>query len=81
MKREDALAKIKGILAKRNPALAAKIRSAIDLSTLDRQIRLEIIDCLSDEFIESGLRPDSEPNKYGLEIEVLIDSCGLTRDK
>ena len=31
-------------------------------------------------FVEEGLKPDNEPNEYGLEIEDLIDACGLARN-
>jgi hypothetical protein len=35
---------------------------------------------LGEEFSAKGLKPDSEPNAYGLEIEALTDACGLAWD-
>jgi hypothetical protein len=42
-----------------------------------RHVREKIVDELGEEFSAKGLKPDSEPNAYGLELEALTDTCGL----
>lgn len=76
-----ATRRIEEILHKRGCELADQVASVIDVRELARGIREKIVNHeLADEFCEEGLQPDDEPNKYGLEIEDLIDACGLARD-
>ena len=60
------------ILDKRNPSLALEL-SDIGLPDLPKEKLSEIIDCLIEEFVETGLLDSSEPNERGLIIEDLID--------
>ena len=71
---------IEDILRGRKSSLADQVASAGDTIKLARDIRESIVsDELSSEFCEKDLQSDDEPNKYGPEIENLIDACGLSR--
>ena len=50
--------------------------SEIDVSTnsISEEHKLRLLDALSDEFCETGLQEDWEPNRRGLLIESLIDA-------
>jgi hypothetical protein len=72
------LAKITEIVSRRNPSLASVLKHATDLLALGHEARKNIASVLSDEFSEFGLEEDGEPNKYGIEIELLIGECNLT---
>jgi hypothetical protein len=52
----------------------------IEVRELPRHVREKIVDELGEEFSAKGLKPDSEPNAYGLEIEALTDACSLAWD-
>lgn len=45
-------------------------------SRLDQSTREAIRHILADELVETGLRPDDEPNDRGLLIETTIDWLG-----
>jgi hypothetical protein len=66
------------ILKKRSSPLVKFLDSVEDMLQLPRDIRLKVVDELGDEFCLKGLKADSEPNAYGLEIESLIDACKIT---
>jgi signal transduction histidine kinase len=51
-----------------------------DVRKLSRHLREKIVDELGEEFSAKGLKSDSEPNTYSLEIETLTDACGLAWD-
>lgn len=63
------------ILVRRSPELLSLsvFTQNGNLSDVERE---RLRETLSDEFCELGLKPDSEPNQYGLEIEHLIDEIG-----
>ena len=67
--------KIVEILRRRKSFLINFLENVEDLHQLSKEIRLKIADELGDEFCSKGLKEDSEPNAYGLEIETLIDAC------
>lgn len=57
--------------------MAEVIIDGMDVRQLPRHIREKIVDELGEEFSAKGLKPDSEPNAYGLEIEALTDARSL----
>jgi hypothetical protein len=63
------------VLTKRAPDWLLKLDSLghTPLSDEDRNTLREI---LTDELVETGLRPDSEPNARGHALEDLIDRIG-----
>jgi hypothetical protein len=77
MRLYEVTRRIEEILKKRNSKLVNYISGVTDIKTVDYNIRKDIAEELGNEFCEEGVRPDSEPNEYGLEIEDLIDACGL----
>lgn len=44
---------------------------------LNEEQRDEIIDAVADEFTETGLKPDDEPNERGLRLDDLIGALSL----
>ncbi len=70
-----ATLRIGTILKDRKSPLIQEVELVVDVAQLPLYIREAIIDELGDEFAEKGLGSDSEPNKYGLEIEELTDIC------
>jgi hypothetical protein len=48
-----------------------------DVRELARPLREQIVDALGEECAARGLKSNSEPNPYGLELEALTDACGL----
>jgi hypothetical protein len=75
-----ATQRIAAILRERGSPLAEVVVDGIEVRELPRHIREKIVDELGEEFSAKGLRPDREPNAYGLEIEALTDACGLAWD-
>jgi hypothetical protein len=71
---------IAAILRQRVSPLAEVIIDGMNVRELPRHIREKIVDELGEEFSAKGLKPDSEPNAYGLEIEALTDARGLACD-
>ena len=76
----EATQRIAAILRQRASPLAEVIIGGMDVRELPRHVREKIVDELGEEFSAKGLKPDSEPNAYGLEIEALTDACGLAWD-
>jgi len=66
------------ILEKRASSLVKPFKGVEDILQLPKDIRLKVVDELSDEFCLKGLKEDGEPNSYGLVIETLIDACKIT---
>jgi hypothetical protein len=75
-----ATQRIAAILRERGSPLAEVIVDGLDVRELPRHVREQIVDELGEECSARGLKPDSEPNAYGLEIEALTDACGLAWD-
>jgi hypothetical protein len=75
-----ATQRIAAILRERSSPLAKVVVDGIEVRELPRHVREKIVDELGEEFSAKGLKPDSEPNAYGLEIEALTDACGLAWD-
>jgi hypothetical protein len=75
-----ATQRIAAILRERGSPLAEVVVDGLDVRELPRHVREKIVDELGEEFSAKGLKPDSEPNAYGLEIEALADACGLAWD-
>ena len=63
---------LKEILWRWNPTLVALLDQA-SVSTDERE---ELRGALAEELVSRGLESDSEPNRYGLQIEDLIDKIG-----
>lgn len=80
-KQREATRRIEQILRERGSSLVGEIESVEYVRRLPRLIREKIVHELTDELTGKGLKPDSEPNTYGLEIEDLIDECGLAWDE
>ena len=72
--------RIATILSQRGSPLAKVVEEVGDVRQLSRHVREQIVDALGEEFAAKGLKRDSEPNAYGLELEVLTDACGLAWD-
>ena len=68
---QDELKEIKQIISRRNIKLLEYI--AIEQQLNSSQCE-EIKETLVEEFCEFGLKKNSEPNKYGLKIESMIDN-------
>ncbi|MCB0367597.1 MAG: hypothetical protein H6624_09565 [Bdellovibrionaceae bacterium] len=77
MKKNETLSLIRDIYQKRKPANFHEIEGASSIGELPRQLRLEIMDMLNDEFCETGLGENDEPNEYGLSIEAAIDELNF----
>jgi hypothetical protein len=75
-----ATQRIAAILRARGSPLAELVIDGRDLRELPREIRERIVDELGEKFSAKGLKPDSEPNAYGIELEALTDACGLAWD-
>jgi hypothetical protein len=75
-----ATQRIAAILRERGSPLTEVVVDGLDVRELPRHVREKIVDELGEEFSAKGLKPDSEPNAYGLEIEALTDACGLAWD-
>lgn len=76
-----ATRRIEWILRRRRSHLAKELEGISDIRSLSRETRELIVDELGDEFSARGLRPDGEPNEYGLVLEELTDACGLAWDE
>jgi hypothetical protein len=72
--------RIATILSQRGSPLAKVVEDAGEVRKLPRHVREQIVDALGEEFAAKGLKRDSEPNAYGLELEALTDACGLAWD-
>lgn len=63
------------VIWKRHPELIGVLSSLQDGQLTEEQ-REELRQALTDEFTETGLRDDDEPNARGLLLEELIDRLG-----
>jgi len=79
-KSKEALKRLLEILSQRGSPLLKEIENVSDIKEVPRNVRNKILDELGDEFCEKGLKEDSEPNPYGLEIEDLTDYCNITNE-
>ena len=79
-RRREQMRRLHATLESLAPDLAVELARVEDVLALARPVREAIVDVLVNEFTARGLRPDSEPNSYGLELESLIDVCGLAHD-
>lgn len=59
------------VIWRRKPSLMSLVRS-VGKEPLSRDQREELRGVLLDEFTETGLREDYEPNEWGLKIDDLI---------
>lgn len=68
-----------GLICRRAPELFKMAHKARDhVLTADECEAL--VQVVLDEFCEFGLRPDSEPNEYGLLLEDLVDDVSEMRE-
>jgi hypothetical protein len=67
------------ILQARRSRLALEVERVADPAQLPLDVKELIADELGEEFSAKGLRADSEPNEYGLELERLTDALKLGR--
>ena len=81
MRKHEQRSRLAALLQRLAPDLAVELGRVRDVRDLQREIRGQIVDVLGHEFAERGLRSDDEPNAYGLELEELIDACGLAWDE
>lgn len=79
-KKKFVRARIGEILRSRASPLADVAAQAEDIRLLSKEVREKIADELGEEFCARGLKPDSEPDTYGLELEDLTDALGLARE-
>lgn len=66
------------IAAKRSIQIPGFSNRTLDTTEAERE---QLIDLLTDEFIETGLNENDEPNQRGMEIEALIDILNTSADK
>ena len=77
----EATQRILVILKQRSSILAQRVSEVSNIRDLPRNIRVAIVEEeLADELMSKGLNDNDEHNKYGIEIEDLIDACGLAWD-
>jgi len=69
---ESSFELLREVLEKRAPELLAVLREGSNVVIREDQNR-EIQELVGDEFAETGLRGDHEPNERGLALEKLID--------
>ena len=69
---EGSVGLLREVLEKRAPELLYVLRAGSTVVIREDQ-RREIQEVLGDEFAETGLREDHEPNSRGLALENLID--------
>ncbi len=69
---ESSIGLLREVLEKRAPELMHVLRAGSTVVIREDQ-RREIQEVLGDEFAETGLREDHEPNDRGLALENLID--------
>ena len=81
MKEQEAISSIMKILRYRSPNIIEYLENLTELNKIPKNIREDIVNELSNEFCEKGLKENSEPNDYGLMIEDLIDKCHICGDK
>jgi hypothetical protein len=63
------------VLWKRHPSMIGIVASLQNVVLTDDQ-REELRQALTDEFMDTGLRENDEPNDRGLLLEELIDKLG-----
>lgn len=63
------------VIWKRCPAMGGVLGSLQEVQLTEYQ-RDELRQAVADEFVETGLRADDEPNERGLLLEELIDRLG-----
>ena len=66
---------LRTVLARRRPELLDLVDPHSEVEVNNEQLD-ELRQIVSDEFLESGLREDDEPNSRGLLLENLIDELG-----
>lgn len=64
---------LREVLTKREPELLGILQDDC-IVTVSKDGRAHIQNLLGDESCVTGLRPDSEPNRRGLQLEDLIDA-------
>jgi hypothetical protein len=65
------------VISKRRPDLISLLASPQDTELSDSQID-ELREAVADEFCETGLREDDEPNERGLLLEDIIGRIRLS---
>lgn len=68
----QAISLLQDVLRKHQPALLPLV-SRIEISGLNDEDRQAMMDAISNEFLETGLEDDDEPNPRGLALESLLD--------
>jgi len=79
-KRREQTKRIATLLQQLAPELAGDVAGVTDVRELPRATREAIVDTLLLEFAANGCDKDDEPTAYGLELEDLVDACGLAWD-
>jgi hypothetical protein len=72
---KDMESLLREVLSKRTPQMLNILDSPASRMLTDEE-RDEIRQALTDEFCESGLYDNDEPNERGLSLEALIDKLG-----
>jgi hypothetical protein len=70
MRKTEKVELLRNVVAARQPELLPLIDKLDGLS--DSEIN-KLTSLIGDEFMETGLREDSEPNERGLQLEEVID--------
>ena len=66
---------LRRVVSRRLPSLLRRIET-LGVEPLNEQEKSLLWDAISDELIETGLRPDDEPNERGIILDDLIDRIG-----
>jgi len=69
---ESCFGLLREVFEKRAPELLPVLRDGSQVLIREDQKRV-IQQLIGDEFVETGLRADDEPNDRGLDLETLID--------
>ena len=72
---KDSFMILKHCLQKYNPDLIPIIENP-NISEYTSEFYNQLREIIGDEFINHGLKADSEPNQYGMILEKLIDEIG-----
>ena len=79
-KKDKVTERIVAILRARKSPLSEEVSKFANIKHLAHPLREAVVDELGDEFSQKGLCEDSEPNDYGVELEMLTDACALAWD-
>lgn len=75
MRKFEKLELLRQVVSKRSPELLEQL-SQLDVVPLTDEHRERLRAVVMDEFCDTGLQEDSEPNQRGLALEEIVDLLG-----